>query len=213
MTISAEIRDRIIAVADELYEEGGKERFPSVSDVRSRARTDMNSTSLVMKEWRRAQTSGATASTVVSVPEAVATSAQRALATLWVQAQEVAGEALRSAQTVWEVERAEMDAMREEISTDFARQAKELQMWQETAAKQAKEHQEKRESLEAELRQKEASVIAMQEQRDQASKEASEARERAAMAEGELKALREQVVTLMEKLGPIDKSDPVNKKK
>jgi len=204
MTISAEIRDRIIAAADELYEEGGKERFPSVSDVRGRARTDMNSTSLVMKEWRKAKRSRM-AAPAVTIPEVVANAANAALATVWVQAQEVASEALRSAQSEWEQERAEMETMHAEVATAFEQQAKELTIWQESAVTRAKEY-------ETAIREKDAALSAMREERDEARQEvakarqeASEARERAAMAEGEIKALREQVATLMQKLEPIDK--------
>ncbi|NYT64160.1 hypothetical protein H0A66_17740, partial [Alcaligenaceae bacterium] len=43
--IPAEIRDRITAVANELFEDAGREAFPTVDAVRRAARADMNTTS------------------------------------------------------------------------------------------------------------------------------------------------------------------------
>lgn len=123
--IPAEIRDRITAVANELFEDAGREAFPTVDAVRRAARADMNTTSAVMREWRRAQTAQA-APVAVAVPETITQANAVALAALWQQAQELANESLQAAQAAWEAERAELDAMRAELADAYESQATEL---------------------------------------------------------------------------------------
>ena len=86
--IPAEVRERIVAAANELYEELGRETFPTVDTVRRAAKADMNTTSTVMKDWRRQQTAQA-APVAVTVPEAVSQANSVALAAMWQQAQEL----------------------------------------------------------------------------------------------------------------------------
>lgn len=123
--IPADVRERIIAAAADLFEQSGRETMPTVDAVRRAARVDMNAASSVMKEWRRAQTAQA-APVAVAVPESVQQASSAAVATIWQQAQELANESLRSAQTAWETERGELDAMRQELAEAFERQAAEL---------------------------------------------------------------------------------------
>lgn len=124
-SIPADVRDRIIAAAVELYEQDSRESFPTVDAVRRAARADMNTTSAVMREWRRQQTVQA-APVAVTVPEVVAQANTAALAALWQQAQELANESLRAAQAGWENEREELDAMRAEMADAYESQAAEL---------------------------------------------------------------------------------------
>ncbi|HBU6176791.1 TPA: DNA-binding protein [Klebsiella oxytoca] len=124
-SIPADVRDRIIAAAVELYEQDNRESFPTVDAVRRAARADMNTTSAVMREWRRQQTVQA-APVAVTVPEVVAQANTAALAALWQQAQELANESLRAAQAGWENEREELDAMRAEMADAYESQAAEL---------------------------------------------------------------------------------------
>ena len=56
MEISNEIRNRIIEAANQLYQDNDNQRFPTVDQVRRAAKADMNTTSMVMKEWRLQQT-------------------------------------------------------------------------------------------------------------------------------------------------------------
>ena len=124
--IPADVRERIIAAAADLFEQSGRETMPTVDAVRRAARVDMNAASSVMKEWRRAQTAQA-APVAVAVPESVQQASSAAVATIWQQAQELANESLRSAQAAWETERGELDAMRQELAEAFERQAAELE--------------------------------------------------------------------------------------
>lgn len=125
IAIPADVRERIVSAAAELFEQSGRQVMPTVDAVRRTARVDMNAASSVMKEWRRAQTAQA-APVVVAVPEPVQQAGAAAVAAIWLQAQELGNESLRSAQTAWEAERGELDAMRQELAEAFERQAIEL---------------------------------------------------------------------------------------
>lgn len=124
--ISSEIRSRIIAVAEQLYLDANSERFPTVDQVRRAARADMNSTSTVMKEWRRQQTA-APAAVAVAIPERVGEAMNTALAAVWHEAQDLANESLAAAKQAWETERLEAEAMRLELAEAYEQQAQELE--------------------------------------------------------------------------------------
>lgn len=52
-TIPADVRERVITAAVDLYEQVGRERFPTVEAVRRLSRAEMNAVSAVMKELAR----------------------------------------------------------------------------------------------------------------------------------------------------------------
>lgn len=60
MEIAQDLKDRIVAAANALYEARGRAEFPTVAAVRASAGTDMNVTSVVMRTWRQAQAAQAT---------------------------------------------------------------------------------------------------------------------------------------------------------
>ena len=124
--IPSEIRDRVITAAVELYEQAGRERFPTVDAVRRLSRADMNAVSTVMKEWRQAQTTQA-APVAVAVPEAIQQANAAAVAALWMNATELANQSLRSAQAGWEKERQELDDLRAELANSYEAQATEFE--------------------------------------------------------------------------------------
>ena len=124
MEINEDTRNRIIAAANQLFEQAGRASFPTVDAVRRTARANMNDASAVMKDWRRMQT--ATATAVVAVPDRVQQASQAALATLWAVAQDLANEALIASQAAWDAERAEAEKLRVELSGAFETQAAEL---------------------------------------------------------------------------------------
>lgn len=130
MSISSDTENRIISAANTLYLESGSERFPTVDAVRRAARADMNTTTLVMKSWRRQQT--AVPETVRStVPDSLRSSwlehHESALVDLWESAQAEANQHLETAQAAWDVERTEAETMRAELSSAFEDQAVELE--------------------------------------------------------------------------------------
>lgn len=136
MNIDSSIKDRITTAANALYEEAARSAFPTVAEVRARAGSDMNAASLVMREWRRAQTVQA-APVVVEVPDRVRAANSTALAALWSEAQALANERLLSAQTAWDAERVEAEALRAELSEAFEGQRGELDAAQVQIAAQA----------------------------------------------------------------------------
>jgi colicin import membrane protein len=126
MDTNPEVRERILAAAQTLFEQAGRKELPTVDSVRKLSKTSMNDASAVMREWRRSQIVSATAA-VVSVPERVASANQAALSALWNEAQELANEALNVAQTAWDAERAEAEKLRVELSLAFETQGAELE--------------------------------------------------------------------------------------
>lgn len=136
--IPADIRDRILAAAAELYEQGGRSALPTVDQVRRAARADMNATSMVMREWRRAQTAQAAPATVL--PEALQQASTAALASLWNQAPALANESLRSAQASWDAKRGELDAIRQELAGLCDAQSQELEQIKAAAATAEQTH-------------------------------------------------------------------------
>ena len=145
IAIPADVRERVIQAAQELYEQNGRESMPTVDAVRRLARVDMNAASAVMREWRRAQTAQA-APVAVTVPEVVTQAHGAALVALWQTAQELANESLRVAQAAWEAERAEADHDRQELADAYERQAAELEEVRAAAERSARLHQEQQDT-------------------------------------------------------------------
>jgi len=138
MNLASDIKDRITAAANALYDEAARSAFPTVAEVRARAGSDMNAASLVMREWRRAQTVQA-APVAVEVPDKVRAANSTALAALWSEAQALANERLLAAQTAWDAERVEAEALRAELSEAFEGQRGELDAAQAKIAAQAEQ--------------------------------------------------------------------------
>jgi chromosome segregation ATPase len=122
----AQIRERVFATADALYEQCNRAYFPKVDDVRRLCKADMNAVSKFMKEWRQAKTSQVIP-VVVPVPESVQQAMSSATATVWQQATDLANKTLFSAQAGWDAERQENETMRAELSTSYDMQAADLE--------------------------------------------------------------------------------------
>ncbi|SFL54373.1 DNA-binding protein [Azotobacter beijerinckii] len=148
--IPADVRDRVLQAAQELYEQNGREAMPTVDAVRRQARVDMNAASVVMREWRRAQRAQS-APLAVTVPEAVTQAHSTALVVLWQTAQQLANESLRAAQAAWETERSEAEHDRQEIADAYERQAREREQAQALLETAERTHQEAAQTL-AEVR-------------------------------------------------------------
>jgi len=126
MELAKETRDRIFAAADLLYEQADRAAFPTVDAVRKTAKVNMNDASAGMKEWRRAQTAQA-APVAVQVPDVVRQANSIALSSLWQEAQELANESLRAAQSAWDTERLEADTLNKQMADAYEVQALELE--------------------------------------------------------------------------------------
>ena len=179
--IPADVRERVIAAAVDLYELAGRERFPTVDAVRRLSRADMNAVSAVMKEWRQAQTTRA-APVAVAVPEAIQQANTAAMAALWVNATELANQSLRSAQAGWEKERVELDDLRVELANSYEAQAAEFEITKKQLAASETKTAEHAQELAA-VRQREAEAI---NRAERAEARISEIEHRAADLRGEL---------------------------
>ena len=120
-------RERVFAAANQIFDESARQTMPTVDQVRRLAKVDMHAATAAMREWRRQQTAQA-APIAVAVPEVVAKANEQAIAQLWTQAQELANQSLREAQSAWDAERGELDQMRIELSDAFESQATELEL-------------------------------------------------------------------------------------
>ena len=179
--IPADVRERVIAAAVDLYELAGRERFPTVDAVRRLSRADMNAVSAVMKEWRQAQTTQA-APVAVAVPEAIQQANTAAMAALWVNATELANQSLRSAQAGWEKERVELDDLRVELANSYEAQAAEFETTKKQLADSETKTAEHAQELTA-VRQREVEAI---NRAERSEARISEIEHRAADLRGEL---------------------------
>ncbi|MEA9433313.1 DNA-binding protein [Aeromonas caviae] len=185
IAIPADVRERVIQAAQELYEQNGRESMPTVDAVRRLARVDMNAASAVMREWRRAQTAQA-APVAVTVPEVVTQAHGAALVALWQTAQELANESLRVAQAAWEAERAEADHDRQELADAYERQAAELDVVRAAAEQSARLHQEQQDTQAQALAAVRAELVTAATRAERAEARAQEIELRAADLRGEL---------------------------
>ena len=130
-----------------------------------------------------------------------------AVAAIWLQAQELANESLRSAQATWEFERGELDAMRQELVEAFEHQAGELEAEKEASVQQGQklagvrlqlgDALSRADKAEAQSHQAVERMTQAQAERDDATKAATEARERAAGLAGQLQAVQEHNAALL----------------
>ena len=125
MDTSPAVRDRISAAADTLYEESQRRTFPTVDAVRKLAKVNINDASVCMREWRRAHAAQSD-QPERQVPEKLEQTCKHALHALWAEAVQLCGETLRMAQAGWDAERADTDAMSEQIAVACAAQEAEL---------------------------------------------------------------------------------------
>jgi hypothetical protein len=99
--VGADVKDRILKAAQALVD---KNEPTTVDAVRRLAKTSMNDTVLVMREWRRAQ-SAVPAPVEVAVPEAVTKAGTALMAQIWKEAHWRATTSLLEARQAWEIEK------------------------------------------------------------------------------------------------------------
>ncbi|WP_045761417.1 DNA-binding protein [Xanthomonas albilineans] len=179
MELSKETRDRIFAAAEALYDQAGREVFPTVDAVRKVARVNMNDASTAMKEWRRTQARPAPA---MLVPETVQQVAGTAVVAIWQAAQDAANDALRAAQAGWEAERLDAEALTTQMADAYEAQALEL------AAAQTRIDE-----LEAAMQQAATAAAAHQAAIDQMRTELMGLQQRASTAEARAGELRTEL--------------------
>lgn len=196
------VRMRIIAAANDLYARNGGSKFPSVAAVRHAAQADMNTTSAVMREWRRERQLPPTATTV-PIPESLVHQANASLSTVWSSAVELAGEALRNAQAVWDEERAQTEQHLQQVVEAFDSQTAELIATRKSlrdAARRLDAASEVEQALQARVTKYEQQVDHCLTDRDRAVETATKAREESAHLSGRLDALLTQNAELLTRL-------------
>lgn len=125
MTLNPEIEQRIYDAAAELYDATGRAAFPTVDAVRRRSKTNMNDASVAMRAWRAEQNSTGQP-IAVTIPDAIRSVHNDALAALWNAAQDLANAGLRAAHAGWEADRTETETVRAQLATAFDEQGAEL---------------------------------------------------------------------------------------
>ena len=196
------VRMRIIAAANDLYARSGGGKFPSVAAVRYAAQADMNTTSAVMREWRRERQLPPTVTTV-PIPELVVHQANVALSTVWNSAVELAGEALRNAQAAWDEERSQTEQHLQQVVEAFDSQTADLIATRESlrdSAQRLEAASEVEQALQARVTKYEQQVEHCLTDRDRAVETAAKAREESAHLSGRLDALLTQNAELLTRL-------------
>lgn len=197
------IRQRVIAAAEALWDESGRgEKMPTVDQVRRRAGCDMNSTTLVVREWKRLQ--GAKPEPVAApVPEPVMAIFAPVVAAAWDAAQDLANASLRAAQADWELERKESEGMRAELSRLWQAQDEELEQLRTELSQSLREKEAAEQAnvqLQGQIRELDGQLADQRHETAQANarteeieRKASDLKEQLGIAHGDLKEVREEL--------------------
>ena len=125
MQVSQEIQARIIEVAEQLHAEN-PDKFPTVAEVRSASKADMNSVSIVMKNWRQSKLMPVQKIEEDAPLEIIELSKQLS-SKIWSEAKQQADSKLRDAETKFNEERAETDEIRNQLASECDRLNTELE--------------------------------------------------------------------------------------
>lgn len=201
--VADNVRQRVIAAAEQLWDETGRgDRMPTVDEVRRRAGCDMNTATLVVREWKRLQTAKPEP-VAAPVPEPVMAIFAPVLASAWESAQDLANTSLRAAQADWELERNAAENMRAELSRLWQEQDAELQQVRSELAqcvreKEAAEHSNA--ELKASIRELEIQLADQKHATSQAEarteeieRKATDLKEQLSIAHDDLKESRDEL--------------------
>ncbi len=125
MQVSQEIQARIIEVAEQLHAENS-DKFPTVAEVRSASKADMNSVSIVMKNWRQSKLMPVQKIEETAPAEILELSNQLA-SKIWGEAKLQAESKLRDAEQKFNDERKELEELRLELANECDRLNTELE--------------------------------------------------------------------------------------
>jgi len=115
--VSDEQKNRIIAAADGLFEEGDRKRTPTVKMVRKAVGIDIHVVSAVMRGWRKSKERFS--SPTESIPDELIELNLRGLSSVWSKAEDIANESLNAARRGWSVERAELETSIEDLENAY----------------------------------------------------------------------------------------------
>ncbi len=119
MQVSQEIQARIIEVAEQLHAENS-DKFPTVAEVRSASKADMNSVSIVMKNWRQSKLMPVKKIEELAPTELLELSNQLT-SKIWSEAKLQAESKLRDAEQKFNDERKELEELRLELANECDR--------------------------------------------------------------------------------------------
>ena len=125
MQVSQEIQARIIEVAEQLHAENS-DKFPTVAEVRALSKADMNSVSIVMKNWRQSKLMPVK-QIEESAPVEILELSNQLASKIWSEAKQQADSKLRDAETKFNEERAETDEIRNQLASECDRLNTELE--------------------------------------------------------------------------------------
>ena len=125
MQVSQEIQARIIEVAEQLHAENS-DKFPTVAEVRALSKADMNSVSIVMKQWRQSKLMPVQKIEETAPAEILELSNQLA-SKIWGEAKLQAESKLRDAEQKFNDERKELEELRLELANECDRLNTELE--------------------------------------------------------------------------------------
>ncbi|WP_371972118.1 DNA-binding protein [Acinetobacter sp. AL9] len=125
MQVSQEIQARIIEVAEQLHAENS-DKFPTVAEVRALSKADMNSVSIVMKNWRQSKLMPVQKIEETAPAEILELSNQLA-SKIWGEAKLQAESKLRDAEQKFNDERKELEELRLELANECDRLNTELE--------------------------------------------------------------------------------------
>ena len=125
MQVSQEIQARIIEIAEQLHAEN-PDKFPTVAEVRALSKADMNSVSIVMKNWRQSKLMPVKHIEELAPTELLELASQLA-SKIWGEAKLQAESKLRDAETKFNEERAETDEIRNQLASECDRLNTELE--------------------------------------------------------------------------------------
>ena len=117
--ISSEIQQRIITAAEQLHAEH-PERLPTVAEVRSASKADMNSVSIVMKQWRQSKLMPVQ-KIEETAPVEILELSNQLTSKIWGEAKLQAESKLRDAEQKFNDERKELEELRLELANECDR--------------------------------------------------------------------------------------------
>ena len=125
MQVSQEIQARIIEVAEQLHAENS-DKFPTVAEVRALSKADMNSVSIVMKNWRQSKLMPVQ-KIEETAPVEILELSNQLTSKIWGEAKLQAESKLRDAEQKFNDERKELEELRLELANECDRLNTELE--------------------------------------------------------------------------------------
>ena len=119
MQVSQEIQARIIEVAEQLHAENS-DKFPTVAQVRALSKADMNSVSIVMKQWRQSKLMPVQ-KIEETAPVEILELSNQLTSKIWGEAKLQAESKLRDAEQKFNDERKELEELRLELANECDR--------------------------------------------------------------------------------------------